>query len=49
MKTISVVGIWEGIYDVEVSDDWEKGMPLPSEAFDQMESHTASLVDWVVQ
>ena len=48
MKEVSVVAVWEGTYRVEVSDDWEVGMPLPSSAFDQMESHTASLVDWTV-
>lgn len=45
-KTISVEARWESLHDVEVPDDWKRGDDLPPSAFDQIKSHTASLVDW---
>jgi hypothetical protein len=48
MKTVSVQCTWESLHDVQVPDDWTTDQPLPPSAFNEMKSHTASLVDWIV-
>jgi hypothetical protein len=52
MKKIIVNCIWKSTHEVEVPDDFTDTGNLndfPSEALDEIDSHTAELTDWVVR
>lgn len=52
MKTITVTATWRSTHDVEVPDDFTDTGSLsdfPAEALDEIDSHTAELVDWTVR
>lgn len=49
MKVIVVEAMWESRQEVEVPDDYEwDGRSIDPEWADQVDAHTASLVDWDV-
>jgi hypothetical protein len=49
MKTITITCTWESTHEIEVPDDFEVPDSLdgfPPEVLDEIDSSTASLVDW---
>lgn len=46
MKTLQIRCVWETSHEVEVPDDYEPGSTLDEEWADQVDTSTASLVDW---
>lgn len=45
-KIISVECHWESLHDVEVPDDWQEGNDIKIEWLKDVDSSTASLIDW---
>ena len=52
MRTVHVTATWRSYHDIEVPDDFQDTGSLsdfPPEALEEIESHTAELVDWKVR
>lgn len=52
MRKVTVTATWRSTHEVEVPDDFRDTGVLgdfPPEALDEIDSHTAELVDWTVR